>query len=161
VVNEVTKPWVDERRYQEDRFMEALYEAELAERFMKDGLLRNAAGKAYQALKAYVAGLSVDYRGLLSQYFPGRRKITPTKTVERVDWVIAIMPSGRLREVAAIIGDRDLRLVTEVAINLHEFQYNGFDRDVEVSRHSREEFVRRDISLVIDFIRGRLSHMKK
>ena len=71
MVNEVTKPWVDERRYQEDRFMEALYETELAERFMKDGLLRNAAGKAYQALKAYVAGLSVDYRGLLSQYFPG------------------------------------------------------------------------------------------
>jgi Archaeal PaREP1/PaREP8 family. len=81
--------------------------------------------------------------------------------VERVDWVIAVMPSGRLREVAAIIGDRDLRLVAEVAINLHEFQYNGFDRDVEVSRYSREEFVRRDISLVVDFIRGRLSHMKK
>jgi hypothetical protein len=32
---------------------------------------------------------------------------------------------------------------------------------MEVSRYSREEFVRRDISLVIDFIRGRLSHMRK
>ena len=43
---EVTKPWIDARKYQEDRFREAIYEAELAERFLQNGLLRNAAGKA-------------------------------------------------------------------------------------------------------------------
>ncbi|MFP3485741.1 MAG: PaREP1 family protein [Vulcanisaeta sp.] len=46
-----------------------MYEAELAERFLNNGLLRNAAGKAYQALRSYVAGLAVDYRNILSRYF--------------------------------------------------------------------------------------------
>lgn len=44
---EVTKLWIDARKYQEDRFRETLYEAELAERFLNNGLLRNATGKAY------------------------------------------------------------------------------------------------------------------
>jgi hypothetical protein len=69
---EVVKPWADPRRYQEDRFREALYEAELAERLLQNGLLRNAAGKAYQALKAYAAGLAVSYRDALARYFPER-----------------------------------------------------------------------------------------
>ena len=68
---EATKPWIDAKRYREDRFREALYEAELAERFLNNGLLRNAAGKAYQAVKAYVAGLAVDYRDELAKHYPG------------------------------------------------------------------------------------------
>ncbi|WP_373467950.1 PaREP1 family protein [Acidianus infernus] len=55
------KPWVDYKKYQEDRFKEALYEADLAERFLNDGLIRNSAGRAYQAIKAYVAGLAINY----------------------------------------------------------------------------------------------------
>ncbi|MCG2866837.1 MAG: PaREP1 family protein [Vulcanisaeta sp.] len=153
---ELTKPWSDVRKYQEDRFREAMYEAELAERFLNNGLLRNAAGKAYQALRSYVAGLAVDYRDLLSRYFPGKRRISQSKVVERVDWIIAVMPSSRLREVVSIIGDKELRLVTEIALNLHQFQYNGFDRDSEVSPYSREEFVRRDIEFIVNFIRSKL-----
>ena len=80
----------------------------------------------------------------------------PNKVVDRVDWLIAVMPSSRLREVASIIGDKELRLYVEIALNLHEFQYNGLDRDSEISRYSGEEFVRRDIAEVINFIRSRL-----
>ncbi len=69
----------------------------------------------------------------------------PNKVVNRVDWLIAIMPSSRLREVASIIGDKELRLYVEIALNLHEFQYNGLDRDSEVSRYSSEELVRKDV----------------
>ncbi len=47
----ITKPWIDAKKYQEDRFREVLYEADLAERFLKNGLMRNAASKAYQAIK--------------------------------------------------------------------------------------------------------------
>ncbi len=142
---EVTKPWIDARRYQEDRFREAFYEAELAERFLQNGLLRNAAGKAFQAIKAYVAGLAVDYREELAKHYPGVRRLGPNKVVDRVDWLIAVMPSSRLREVASIIGDKELRLYVEIALNLHEFQYNGLDRDSEVSRYSSEELVRKDV----------------
>jgi len=41
---ELTKPWSDVRKYQEDRFREAMYEAELAERFLNNGLLRQSPG---------------------------------------------------------------------------------------------------------------------
>lgn len=158
---EVVKPWIDAKKYQADRFKEALYEAEIAERFLNDGLLRNSAGKAYQALKAYVAGLAVDYREQLLHYYPGKRRISANKVVERVDWIIAIMPSSKLREVVSIINDNELRLATEIALNLHEFQYNGYDKDSEVSKYTREEFVKKDIMFVVDFIRRRLSKAKE
>ena len=158
---EVTKPWIDVKRYREDRFREALYEAELAERFLNNGLLRNAAGKAYQAVKAYVAGLAVDYRDELAKHYPGVRRLGPGRVVDRVDWLIAVMPSSRLREVASIIGDRELRLYVEIALNLHEFQYNGLDKDSEVSRYPSEELVKRDISDVVNFIRDRLRNRIK
>jgi len=153
---EITKPWVDADRYKEDRFREALYEAELAERFLQNGLLRSAAGKAFQAIKAYVAGLAIDYRDELINYYPGTRRLGPNRVVNRVDWLIAIMPSSRLREIASIIGDKELRLYVEIALNLHEFQYNGLDKDNEVSRYSSEEFVKRDVTEIISFIRSRL-----
>ncbi|ADX84554.1 PaREP1 family protein [Saccharolobus islandicus] len=70
----LVKPWIDAKKYQADRFREALYEADLAERFLNDGLIRNSAGKVYQAVKAYVAGISVDYRDLLLKYTLEERK---------------------------------------------------------------------------------------
>nr|WP_252900762.1 PaREP1 family protein [Vulcanisaeta sp. JCM 14467] len=45
----------------------------MAERFLQNGLLRNAAGKAFQAVKAYVAGLAVDYRDELAKHYRGVR----------------------------------------------------------------------------------------
>ncbi|MEM3995503.1 MAG: PaREP1 family protein [Pyrobaculum sp.] len=45
---EVERPWRDLSKYREDRLAEATYEAELALRFLKNGLLRNAAGKAFK-----------------------------------------------------------------------------------------------------------------
>ena len=58
---EVTKPWIDDNKYKKDRLLEAKYEAELAKKFLEDGLYRNATGKAFQAWKALLASLSVDY----------------------------------------------------------------------------------------------------
>lgn len=138
---------------------EARYEAELAERFLNDGLLRNAAAKAYQAVKAFIAGISVDYREALSKYYPGKRRISPTKVVEKVDWIIAVMSSTRLKEIVSIIGDEKLRFITEIALDFHEFQYNGFDIDNEISRYSGEEFVKKDIQLIVEFIKSKVSEI--
>ncbi|BBG22965.1 hypothetical protein IC006_0249 [Sulfuracidifex tepidarius] len=153
----ITKPWTDTKRYQMDRFKEALYEADLAERFLNDGLIRNSAGKVYQAVKAYIAGISVNHRDSLSKYYPGKRRISPNKVVDRVDWIIAIMPSSKLREIVSIMGDDELRLVTEIALDLHDFQYNGYDRDAEISRYTGEELVKKDILLIVEFIKSKLS----
>ncbi len=43
--------------YVEARLLEALVEARLALRFLREGLVRNAAGKAFQAWKALLAAL--------------------------------------------------------------------------------------------------------
>lgn len=157
MVEEITKPWIDAKKYQEDRFREALYEAELAERFLNNGLIRNSAGKAYQAVKAYVAGLAVNYRDLLSKYFPGEKRLSERKVVKRVDWIIAVMPSTMLRKVASIINDEKLRFIVEIALDLHEFQYNGLDKDNEVSRYPDEELVKKDIVEVVNFIKSRVN----
>lgn len=47
-------------KYREVRLKEAQYEAELAERFLEECLVKNAAGKAFQAWKALVAAYAVD-----------------------------------------------------------------------------------------------------
>ena len=153
---ELTKPWIDLKKYREDRLKEALYEADLAERFMNDGLLRNAAGKAYQAVKAYIAAVAVDYREQLAKYFLGKKRLSKSREVDMVDWVIAVMPSTQLRKVASIIGDKDLLLATEIALNLHEYQYNGLDKGLEISRYDSTEFVKKDILFVVSFIKGRV-----
>jgi hypothetical protein len=155
----LSKPWVDLEKYRRDRLKEALYEAELAEEFLKNGVIRNAAGKAFQAVKAYLAAVAAAQRDKVAAAFPGRRRLSPTKVVERGDWIIAVMPTSRMREVAAIVGDRELRLMVELALNLHEFQYNGLDRDAEVSRYASEEMVKRDIEDVVAYIKRAASSL--
>jgi hypothetical protein len=148
----LSKPWVDLEKYRRDRLKEALYEAELAEEFLKNGVIRNAASKAFQAVKAYLAAMAAAQRDKVAA-FPGRRRLSPTKVVERGDWIIAVMPTSKMREVAAIVGDRELRLIVELALNLREFQYNGLDGDAEVSRYASEEMVKRDIEEVVAYIK--------
>lgn len=54
---QIVHPWRDLRRYVEIRLQEVAAEAELALRFLEEGLHRNAAGKAFQAWKAALAAL--------------------------------------------------------------------------------------------------------
>jgi len=59
--------------------------------------------------------------------------------VELADWLIALMPTGRMWEVA-----RNLRqtygdvvvLLTALALNLHEVQHNGLDESGILSKYS-------------------------
>ncbi|AFA39205.1 Archaeal PaREP1/PaREP8 family [Pyrobaculum oguniense TE7] len=149
----LSKPWIDLEKYKRDRLKEALYEAELAEEFLKNGLLRNAAGKTFQAVKAYLAAVAAGHREKILEAFPGRRRLGPDKAVARGDWIIAVMPTSRMRTVAALVGDKELRLAVEIALNLHEFQYNGLDQDAEVSRYSSEDEVRRDVEEVVAYVK--------
>ena len=155
-MQELPKPWFDLQAYKKTRLMEAKYEAEIARRFLDEGLIRNAAGKAYQAWKALVAGVSVDYRDKLKGVFKGKVKIKGGKVVDKVDWVIAIMPSTALKTVSQIIGG-EISLYTNVAILIHQYQYNGPDREGIVSPYTSDGEAKSDILLLLDEIGKLLS----
>jgi len=170
-VIELEKPWRDSQKYLEGRLMEAAYEADLALRFLDVGLYRNAAGKAFQAFKALLAALAVKYRDALAQRYPGRRRLKSGKAVEAVDWIIAVVPTGLMLEVARdlsqLVGQKLLHYAN-VALNLHEFQYNGLDRSGVLSRYARLESVAEDVKTLTQYVRevwrdsaGRLSQRRR
>jgi len=152
---ELAKPWVDEKGYIEARLREALYEAELAREFLRNGLVRNAAGKAYQAWKAVIAALAAERREAFAHLYTGVKRLREGKRVSEADWVIAFMPSTRLREVAKalseVYGD-EVYYVTEVALSLHEYQYNGPDREGVFSRYRTDKHAAKDIEHVLAMV---------
>jgi len=134
------------------RLLELRYESELAWRFLENGLTRNAAGKAWQAWKALLAVLAVRAREELGKVFRGVRRLRNGLRVSEVDWVIAFMPSTRVRPVAQVLArlfGPDVLMYTDIALNLHEYQYNGPDREGVFSRYPSEEFAREDVERLL------------
>ncbi|MEZ0318806.1 MAG: PaREP1 family protein, partial [Pyrobaculum sp.] len=127
----LTKPWRDLARYKEARLKEAVLEAELALEFLEEGLVRNAAEKAFQAWKAYMGYLLADYREELKALFPGSRRIRLGEdVVEVADAVISLVPTSRMAQLAAFLSERgveDAVGLTAAALQLHRYQYNGPD----------------------------------
>ncbi|BCU69349.1 PaREP1 family protein [Stygiolobus caldivivus] len=148
-MQELPKPWFDKERYKKTRLLEAKYEAELAKRFLDDGLIRNAVGKAYQAWKALVAAYAVDYKDKLKSTFTGTVKIKGGKKVDKVDWVIAVMPSTSIKLVSQVIGG-EINLYTNVALLIHQYQYNGPDKEGILSPYSSDESAKNDIFLILE-----------
>jgi hypothetical protein len=147
-VLELSKPWRDPAGYKRGRLLEARYEAELALRFLEEGLYRNAAGKAFQAWKALLAALAVDYVEVLAERFRGVRSTREGRRVRLADFIAAFMPTGYMLAVASVLEKAaGVALVdlTNVALNLHEFQYNGLDRAGVFSRYPSLEFVEEDV----------------
>ncbi|AFA40252.1 Archaeal PaREP1/PaREP8 family [Pyrobaculum oguniense TE7] len=124
----LVRPWLDLARYREARLKEALIEARLALEFLDDGLVRNAAGKAFQAWKAYLGALLADKREYLKELYPGSRKIMVGEEVdvEEADVVIALVPTSHMARLAAVVGG-DAVEHTAVALHLHRYQYNAPD----------------------------------
>jgi hypothetical protein len=163
-VLDLEKPWRDSQKYLEGRLMEAAYEADLALRFLDAGLYRNAAGKAFQAFKALLAALAMKYRDVLAQKYPGRRRLKSGKAVEAVDWVIAVMPTGLMLEVARDLSQlvgQELFHYANVALNLHEFQHNGLDKSGVLSRYARLESVAEDVKALAQYIKETVERLQK
>jgi hypothetical protein len=66
------KPLVDLGAYRESKNLEAHYEAELTRKFLQLGLVRNAAGKAFQAWKALLGALATEFMEDLKSCFKGK-----------------------------------------------------------------------------------------
>jgi len=149
-VEVLPEPWFDLMRYREVRLREALYEAELAEKFLEEGLVRNAAGKAFQSWKAIVAAYSVNKIEELGKAFPGRKKLRGARrVVDKAVWIVAIMPTTALKKVAQIVGG-DVDLYTNIALLLHEYQYNGPDPEGILSVYPDDDAAVKDVKRLVE-----------
>lgn len=152
---ELEKPWRDLGKYIEGRMKEAKYEAELALKFLEASMARNAAGKAFQAFKALLGALAARHRDYLAQRYPGVKRLRGGKRVEYVDWLIAAVPTGLLLELArdlSALEGPELIHYANVALNLHEFQYNGLDKSGVLSRYARISSVEEDVKALAGYV---------
>ena len=112
--------------------MEARYEAEIAVKMLSDGLTRNAAGKAFQAWKSFLAAISTDMIYELGKIY--RRKVRVRGLKERINealYVVAFMPTTRMFEVSRVLATLNpmIPYLTLASLELHRYQYNGPDRE--------------------------------
>jgi len=140
--------------YASARLLEALVEAKLALDFLERGLTRNAAGKAFQAWKAVLAALlklELERLKAVAKTEEERRWLEE-RAVPRVPTTKMIPLSQMLRE----LGYRDVSAWTNLALNLHDYQYHGPDPDMALSKYrTREEAARAVVELVsavVDYV---------
>ncbi|WP_054856145.1 PaREP1 family protein [Vulcanisaeta sp. JCM 16161] len=152
------KPWFDIDGYKRTRLLETKYEIELAKRFLDEGLIRNAAGKAFQAVKALLAALAVDIRDKLIARYPGKVRIKGGKTVDRAYWVIAVMPTNYMLGLSALINE-EIHYLAAIALHLHQYQYNGPDREGILSQYRTDDEAKEDILLIINNVSKILSKL--
>jgi hypothetical protein len=148
-----TPPWLDTSQYIKLRLEEALQEAELALKFLDQGLHRNASGKVFQAWKAMISAAAAKNRELIARHYTGMVRDRTGKVRSRADLIIALMPTTRLREVASMLEEvygKELIHLTDMALNLHEFQYNGLDPEGIVSRYTNLNDVEKDVKYLAE-----------
>jgi hypothetical protein len=142
-------------QYVKIRLEEALREAELALKFLEQGLHRNAAGKALQAWKALLAAAAAQHREAIAKRYAGAVRDKTGRLRSRADMVIAFMPTTKMREAASALEEvygRELIHLTDIDLNLHEFQYNGLDPEGVVSRYTNLEDVEKDVEYLVEKI---------
>jgi hypothetical protein len=152
-VDALPKPWYNLEDYRAVRLREASYEAEIAEKFLEEGLIRNAAGKAFQAWKAVVAAYAVDKVDDLRKVFPGVKRLRGSgRRVEAVMWILAIMPTSKLKAIASIIGG-DIDVYTNIALDLHDYQYNGPDPEGVFSPYPSDDVAAHDVRRLVEKVK--------
>ncbi len=96
----------------------------------------------------------------MASEFKGIVRLRERIKVEAVDFIVAIMPTTRMKKVAALLRSKygnDVVLLTELALDLHEFQYDGLDKEGILSRYLDLDMVRQDITAIIEGGRKLLS----
>ena len=111
-----------------ERLGEAVAELGVAEAFLGQGLVRNAAGKAFKAWKAFISYIALRNVEILREKYRGNKRVG-SGLVPMHEWVAAVAPTSRLMELSVEL-ERIIPGVTELtamALELHEYQYNGPD----------------------------------
>jgi PaREP1 len=113
-----------------------------------ESLHRNAAGKAFQVWKAALAAAAALARDEMLKRYREKNATREGAEVELADWLITLMPTGRMWEAARnrqqSYGDVVV-LLTALALNLHEVQHSGLDESGILSKYSTLQQVEEDI----------------
>jgi hypothetical protein len=144
--------------YVEARLLEALVETHLALRFLREGLVRNAAGKAFQAWKALLAALL-------------RLELERLKAIVRTDeerrWLeskaVPRVPTTRMKELSRLLkeaGHEAITAWTDKALDLHDYQYHGPDPDIALSKYTTRESAAADVVELIQELTKRVEALK-
>ncbi len=133
-----------------ERLEEAMKELDVAEAFLREGLTRNAAGKAFQAWKAFLSYLALRNADQLQEKYRGNKRVGNV-TIPFHEWIAAVIPTNRMTELSAemeriVPGVAEL---TAMALQLHEYQYNGPDPEGIKSKIPNDETA---IALIKSFI---------
>jgi len=153
-------PKPSEESYVEARLLEALVEARLALRFLKEGLTRNAAGKAFQAWKALLAALlrlELDKLKAIVKTEEERRWLETTAVLR--------VPTTKMRALTNMLEElgHSVLMGTLLALELHDYQYHGPDPDMANSKYTTREEAMTDIRRLtaevarhVETLRGRV-----
>jgi len=87
------------------RFQQALKELGIAEVFLREGLVRNVAGKAFQAWKLILSYLALRNLEQLEIRYKGFKRVG-SRTIPLYEWIAAVMPTHRMSEVPTMIEER-------------------------------------------------------
>jgi hypothetical protein len=144
--------------YIEARLLEALGETRLALEYLERGLTRNAAGKTFQAWKALLAALlrlELEKLKALAKTEEEKRWLE-SKAVPRV-------PTTRMKSLSRLleeVGHGGISLWTDRVLNLHDYQYNGPDPDMALSKYATREDAVADIKSVLQELARRVEALK-
>jgi len=144
--------------YVEARLLEALGEERLALEYLERGLTRNAACKAFQAWKAFMAALlrlELERLKALAKTEEERRWLE-SRAVPRV-------PTTRMKELSRLLeeaGHEGIPFVTALALDLHEYQYHGPDPDMALSKYTTRKSAAADVLLLLKELARRVETLK-
>jgi thermostable 8-oxoguanine DNA glycosylase len=151
-------PRPNDAAYVEARLLEALGEARLALEYLERGLTRNAACKAFQAWKAFMAAL-------LRLELDKLKAIV--KTEEEKRWLesraVPRVPTAKMKELSRLlrdVGHEGITAWTAVALDLHEYQYHGPDPDMALSKYTTRESAAADVVELIQELTKRIETLK-
>ena len=144
--------------YTSVRLLESLVEARLALEFLQRGLVRNAAGKAFQAWRALLAALlRLELDKLLQA----------ARTEEERRWLaeraVPRVPTTRMKALSQMleeIGHAGVSPWTDKALDLHEYQYNGPDPDLAASMYRARDEAAKDVKLLAAELAKRVEALK-
>ncbi|AEA13633.1 PaREP1 domain containing protein [Thermoproteus uzoniensis 768-20] len=144
--------------YVSARLLEALVEAGLALEFLRRGLVRNAAGKAFQAWRALMAALlrlELERLKAVARSEEERRWLEST-AVPRV-------PTSRMTALSQMleeVGHAKIALGTALALKLHDYQYHGPDPDMALSKYRNSGEAAYDVVLLLRELAERAEALK-
>ncbi len=151
-------PRPSDAAYVEARLLEALAEARLALEYLERGLTRNAACKAFQAWKAFMAAL-------LRLELDKLKAVV--KTEEEKRWLesraVPRVPTTKMKELSRLlrdVGHEGITFVTDKALDLHDYQYHGPDPDMALSKYATRESAAADVVELIQELTKRIEAFK-